>query len=311
MKAWRSYAGFQKVEGLALVDASTLAVLNDNDFRVASIVVDQSTGTFTLAPGYEPEPEVLGLISMPHAFDASDRDGLVHLRSWPVFGMYQPDAIASFEVCGETFLVTANEGDTRDYEGHVDEARARSLSALHPDLPELASDPLLGRLTVTTAPPDGDLTRPYVFGTRSFSIWNASTGTQLWDSGADFETYTAAAFPAFFNSNHEENDCDTRSDNKGPEPEGVAIGAIGGRTFAFVGLERVGGVMIYDVSTPSAPSFVKYLNPRDFTGASVGPDSGAEIVRFIPARDSPTRTPLLLVSNEISGTVSLWRLSLQ
>jgi hypothetical protein len=149
-----------------------------------------------------------------------------------------------------------------------------------------------------------------VFGTRSFSIWNASTGAQVWDSGSDFEKHTAAAFPRFFNGNHEVNDFDTRSDNKGPEPEGVAIGKIDGRTFAFVGLERIGGVMIYDVSSPAAPSFVTYVNPRDFSGPAVGPDSGAEIVRFIPANESPTRSPLLLVSNEISGTVTLWRLRL-
>ena len=66
--------------------------------------------------------------------------------------------------------------------------------------------------------------------------------------------------------------------------------------------------MIYDVTVPTAPSFVRYLNDRDFSSPSVGPDSGAEIVRFIPADDSPTREPLLVFSNEITGTVSIWRL---
>jgi hypothetical protein len=304
------YGGFQKVEGLALIDATTVAVINDNDFRVAGIVVDQATGKFSLAPGYEPEPEVLGLISTPHGFDASDRDGVINVRSWPVFGMYMPDAIANFQVRGETFLVTANEGDTREYDGYAEEARARSLSALYPGLPEVTSNAQLGRLTVTNTPPGGDLSRPYVFGTRSFSIWNASTGKQVWDSGSDFERHTASAFPLFFNSNHEANDFDSRSDNKGPEPEGVATGKIGRRTFAFVGLERMGGVMIYDVSSPTAPEFVRYINPRDFSGSAIGPDSGAEVVRFIPAAKSPTRSPLMLVSNEISGTVTLWRLDL-
>jgi hypothetical protein len=161
---------------------------------------------------------------------------------------------------------------------------------------------------VTTSPPDGDLSRPYVFGTRSFSIWSARTGAQVWDSGADFERYTAQAFPKNFNSNHEANDYDTRSDNKGPEPEGLAIGRLGSRTYAFVGLERIGGVMIYDVSDPSAPTFVRYLTTRDFSGSGVGPDAGPEIVRFVPREDSPIRKPLLVVSNEISGTAAIWQL---
>lgn len=301
------YADYEKVEGLALIDATTVAVVNDNDFRVAGVTIDQATGTFTYPTSYVPEPEVLGLITTS-GIDASDRDNLINIRNWPVFGMYQPDAIASFKGCGSEYLVTANEGDARDYSGFAEEARARSRSASYPTIPEVLDDQQLGRLTITTAPPDGDLSRPYVFGTRSFSIWDAATGAQVWDSGADFERITAGAFPLNFNSTHDANDFDTRSDNKGVEPEGVAVGTIGGRNYAFVGFERIGGVAIYDITVPYAPVFLEYLNTRTFTGSSVGPDSGPEIVRVVEASKSPTGAPLLVVSNEITGTVAFWQL---
>jgi hypothetical protein len=301
------YANVQKVEGLAMVDATTLAVVNDNDFGVAAIAIDQTMGTFTRAVGYVPEPTLFGIIETG-GMDASDRDGVTNIRNWPVYGMYQPDAVASFKACGNSYLVTANEGDARDYDGFAEEVRARSVKASYPAIPEVGDDLQLGRLTITASPPDGDLSQPYVFGTRSFSIWNAKTGAQVWDSGAELEALSAAAFPAFFNGNNDSNDFDTRSDNKGPEPEGLTVGKMRGRSYAFVTLERIGGVVIYDVTNPAAPSFVQYLNTRDFTGPGIGPDSGPEIVRFISAEHSPTRAPLLVISNEISGTVTLWSL---
>jgi hypothetical protein len=131
----------------------------------------------------------------------------------------------------------------------------------------------------------------------------------VWDSGADLEVRTAAAFPRNFNSNNDENTFDDRSDNKGPEPEGVAVGNVAGRTYAFVGLERQGGVMVYDVTDPAAPQFVDYKNTRSFEGDAVGPDSGPEVLRFIDAKDSPTGTPMLVVANEVTGPVNLWRLA--
>jgi hypothetical protein len=300
------YADYEKVEGLALIDATTVAVINDNDFQVGGSVIDQATGRFTLDP--DAEPTVLGIIKMNQGIDASDRDNVINIRNWPVFGMYQPDAIANYKACGETYFVTANEGDARDYDGFAEEARARSVMSSFPGVPQVADDMQLGRLTITTAPPGGDFSRPYVFGGRSFSIWNGKTGEQVWDSGVDFENITAMTFPKNFNSNHEANEFDTRSDNKGPEPEGVAIGRVRGRNYAFVGLERIGGVMVYDITNPAAPWFVTYFNSRNFAASPVGPDAGPEIVRFVPTQDSPTRRPLRVVSNEISGTVSLYNL---
>ena len=109
--------------------------------------------------------------------------------------------------------------------------------------------------------------------------------------------------PDFFNSANDEANLDSRSDNKGPEPEAVATGVVDGRTYAFIGLERVGGVMVYDVTGSIAPTFVEYLVTRDFTVAA-GPDSAPEGMAFVPAADSPSGEALLLVSHEVSGTVA-------
>lgn len=301
------YDKVEKVEGLAVIDADTIAVINDNDFGVAGISIDTATGTFEYLPDYTPEPIVLGIVDTP-GLDASDRDNVINIRKWPVYGMYQPDAMANFRVGHKTYLVTANEGDARDYDGFSEESRARAIRNQYPALPELADDRQLGRLTVTTAVPGGDLSRPYVFGARSFSIWNAATGALVWDSGSELEARTASALPGFFNADNEEDNFDNRSDNKGPEPEGVAVGEVDGRTYAFVGLERIGGVMVYDVSDPRAPEFVEYLTTRSFGGETLGPDAGPEVLRFVDRHASPTGKPMLVVAHEITGTVTMWSL---
>jgi len=301
-----AYNTVQKVEGLALIDANTLAVINDNDFGVADIAIDASTGTFAPRPGYTPEPTLLGLIQT-HGLDASDRDNVINIRNWPVYGMYQPDGIASYAVAGQRLLVTANEGDARDYPGFKEDVRAKDVKGNYPAVPEAGVDAQLGRLTITTVPPAGAV-RPYVFGARSFSIWDAASGEQVWDSGTELEVLTAAQLPVNFNSDHAANNFDNRSDNKGPEPEGVAVGRIGTHQYVFVGLERIGGVVVYDVTDPTEPEFVEYLVNRDFSASPVGADSGPEVVRFISALESSNGKPMLVVANEISGTVSLWGL---
>ena len=118
----------------------------------------------------------------------------------------------------------------------------------------------------------------------------------------------ATALPANFNSTSDANEFDTRSDDKGPEPEGVAVGRIGSRTYAFVGLERPGGFVVFDVTNPAAPSLVEYVNSRDFSAdpTTSATDAGPEVLSFVPADDSPNGRPLVVVSNEISGTVSIW-----
>ena len=115
------YNQVQKVEGLTLIDPQTLAVINDNDFGVAIITVNEE-GTFTL--NYVPEPIQFGIIETTGSgFDASDRDAKINIRQWPVKGLYLPDAIASYKVGGKTFLITANEGDAREYDAFEEAVR--------------------------------------------------------------------------------------------------------------------------------------------------------------------------------------------
>jgi len=263
--------------------------------------------------------------------DASDRDGGINIRNWPVFGWYMPDTIATYQFQGQTLLVTANEGDTRDYDGYSEEARMADLSldaTAFPDAATLQLDENLGRLLTSTADgdidDDGDVDVLYSIGARSFSIWDGTTGALLYDSGNDFERITANRLPEHFNADNDENDPDTRSDAKGPEPEAVAIGNIGGASFAFIGLERIGGIMVYNISNPQSPRFVEYRIDRDFSEEpSLGDTDGdgideanpaagdiaPESIIFIPAADSPNGNDLIAVGNEVSGTLALYQVN--
>jgi hypothetical protein len=309
------YNNVQKAEGLALLADGRLAVVNDNDFQVAQIVIDQSQGTFVRTDGYAPESTVVGIIERP-GLDASDRDGpsnsaKINIRPWPVFGMYQPDAIASYRVRGRDYFVTVNEGDARDWPGYAEEARVSALTldpTAFPNAATLKSNANLGRLNVTRAlgdvDADGDFDALYTLGGRSFSIWNTS-GNLVYDSGAALERITSIALPSLFNAGHDDPAMDNRSDNKGPEPEALAIGELEDRTYAFVGLERVGGIAVFDITQPTTPVFVEYLNDRT-TGDPATRDLGPEGMKFIPARESPNGRPLLMLTSEVSNTVSMY-----
>ncbi|NAS21525.1 alkaline phosphatase [Herbidospora sp. NEAU-GS84] len=243
--------------------------------------------------------------------DASDKDGRINIVPRPVKGMYQPDALASYESHGRTYLVTANEGDARDWECFAEEVRVKDLKTTLPDA--LKADAELGRLTVTSTSPknaEGVTTELHAIGARSVSVRDAE-GRLVWDSGDQIERLVAKELPAEFNADQENKTFDSRSDNKGPEPEGVAVGDVRGRTYAFAGLERVGGVVAFDVTDPRHPEIADYVNSRNFAGdveAGTGGDSGPEGVLFVPASDSPTHRPLLVVGHEISGTTAIYEI---
>jgi YVTN family beta-propeller protein len=261
--------------------------------------------------------------------DASDEDGgtntnsgtpAVRIAPQPVKGMYLPDAIARFTVDGASYLITANEGDARaDWPGFNEETRVRAhcSAGLDPavfgDAANLVLDSNLGRLRITTTPNGGSsgknaagqCTELYSFGARSFSIWDTNLN-RVYDSGDEFEQKTVALPNARFNASNDNNDLDGRSASKGPEPEGVVVGRFGSKTYAFIGLERIGGVMVYDVSKPSAASFVTYLNTRNNESGDRGPEG----LTFIPADKSPNNKPLLVVGNETSGTTAILQVNL-
>jgi len=342
----------EKTEGIAVIDSYTIAVINDNDFGVAQITVNPD-GTFTR--NYVPEPVQLGIVEVRHnALDASDRDGAgntgkINIRPWPIKGLYMPDTIASYKVGPKTYLVTANEGDAREYITEVEDPETGEIEEVNvfieavrlgsssvvldpvkfPNAAVLKDSDNLGRLNITSASGRNPVTGVYeeivAFGARSFSIWDEH-GLQVFDSGDDFERLTARVFPDKFNASNSNNDFDNRSDDKGPEPEGVVIGKVFGRDYAFIGLERIGGVVVYDISNPHAPFFVDYVNHRDFTqevslvinedtddemevSNPAAGDLGPEGLLFIKAENSPNGRPLLVIGNEISGTTTVFEIN--
>ncbi|MDG5900015.1 alkaline phosphatase [Shewanella xiamenensis] len=263
--------------------------------------------------------------------DASDKDDMVNLQAYAgVYGMYQPDTVASYRWNNADFIVTANEGDSRDYAGFSEEARAGdfTLDPNHPQFAAAKDKTQLARLKVTKSmgddDNDGDYDKIVSFGARSFSIWTAD-GQQVFDSGSDFERITAALLGNNFNNNNEENKGDSRSDDKGPEPEALVLGKIGQKLYAFIGLERTSGFMMYDVTNPFDVHFVDYVVNRDFdasfsintdTGevkgdASLAGDLGPEGMKFVSAEKSPNGQPLLIIGNEVSGTTSVYQIKVQ
>ncbi len=295
----------------------------------ALAIIDITTASVTQLAGLGIKNHSLAAngFGSSNALDASDRDGIpvanagrINIQNWPVKGLFLPDGIASIKQGSKTYLLLANEGDSRDYSGYSEETRIGSM-ALDPAVfpPAVATDlkktSNLGRLKATKA--QGDTAgnsvykEIYSFGTRSFSIRDTA-GNLIWDSGNQFEQITASLKPTFFNSNHEINKFDDRSDDKGPEPESVTVGKAFGRSYAFIGLERLSGIMVYDVTNPTAPEFVQYADNRDFTQPTntvAAGDLGPEGVLFISEDNSPNGKPLLVVANEVSGTTTVYEIS--
>lgn len=262
-------------------------------------ILDIATATFT---------SIVPLGFKNHALagneiDASDRDGpgntsIWNPQTWPVFGMYQPDAIIAVTIGGTEYLITANEGDARDYTGFAEEVRVGSSSfqldpTVFPNAAVLKQNANLGRLTVTNTlgntDGDGDFDAIYVFGGRSFSVWN-NDGTLVYDSGNMLDAIIAEQFPA--------NRDGGRDDNKGTEPEGLAYGTIGGNDYLFVGLERAGGVLAFRVDGPTEFEFAGFLTEDG--------DLNPEVFAFIP--ETGGASAALVVPNEVSVTTTTYAL---
>ncbi len=375
-------------------DSTTAWIALQENNALAVLDIASATITDILPLGYKDHG------AEGNGIAASDTETTINIVRWPgVVGMYQPDAIASYSVNGEHYIVSANEGDARAWGetnqaywdgdanlGFVEEIRFKHLfhksgfarrvgddmppqlinlaagALLNPDIfaycgatqgepGNCREDDQLGRLTVawtdgyrkdSSGQPvmfnssgvedeNGDrlmYDQVYAYGGRSVAIWSA-TGELIWDSGDFIEQYLASddcklgsnrdiACATYFNANHSSGSSfGNRSDNKGPEPEAVAVGSFGDKTFAFVGLERIGGVMVFDISTPATPVFVDYLNTReDWTTADPGSvlstagDLGPEGISFVSAEQSPNGKPLLIIGNEVSGTTAIYQIEL-
>lgn len=212
-----------------------------------------------------------------------------------LYGVYMPDGITLYEVNGKSYILTANEGDAREF-GNFNALKEIKINDKKVEV-------------LDNSKFDGlEEDKNYVLGGRSFSVWDADTMELVYDSGSDFEKITAEMYPDYFNSNNKSLEIDNRSGKKGPEPEEVRIGAVGDKIYAFVGLERVGGVMSYDITDPNNISFKEYVNTRDFNSDMAG-DVAPEGMDFIEAEYSPTGYPLLLVACEVSGTVAVMQIN--
>ena len=308
---------------------------------IATVDLDTATVTDVFGLGFIDR----GVVPL----DASDRDPedapTISIATYPsLYGVPMPDGVHSYRVGDETYIVTANEGDAREWGDYVEPARVKDLGTedasgtgpLCENLEGYDDDAALGRLEVTTEmgfdEQQGCYSELYAFGSRSFSIYSAD-GELVFDSGAEFEELSARlseSTPLVFNSGHDDNEFDSRSDAKGVEPENLTIGEVDGRSYAFIGFERLGGVIVYDVTDPAAPSYVEYINNRSFdvslgdeyealeeAGASeqelaelvnsVG-DLGPEGLDFISAESSPTGVPMIVVGNEVTGSTTLYTL---
>ena len=226
-----------------------------------------------------------------------------------VLGIYMPDAIASFSIGNVPYFITANEGDDRDdFLATPETARVSSLTldaTAFPNAATLQGELELGRLTVIRTMglnSNNQYEKLYALGARSFSIYNATTGAQVFDSGFDLEQRAYATLPTALLSKSQ---VIGRLDNKGPEPESVVVGQIGSKTYAFVALERTSAILMYDVSNPAAPVFVQWLqNTTDMTNGDISPEG----LEFVPAAKSPTGKPLLLAGYEVSGSLAVWEI---
>jgi hypothetical protein len=252
-----------------------------------------------------------------NGFDASDRSSSPHIANWPVKGLYMPDGIANYQVNGTTYIVGANEGDDREYSAFNERLRVNDPlykldSTVFPNAQMLKDDNNLGRLRVTKASGDtdgdGDFDEIHLIGGRSFSIWNTETKSIVYDSKDDFEQYLLKTpkYTPVYNADHESNTPRARSTSKGPEPEGLVLAQIAGKHYAFVSLERQGGVMVYDITDPANAKFVDYNNPRDLS--TYGGDNGPEGIFYISNKQSPDGNHYIVVANEVSGSLSIYKI---
>lgn len=312
-------------------DGTTAYVSLQENNALAIVDIANAEVTQLQALGYKDH-------SLPeNALDAIEDDS-IDITTQPLYGMYQPDAIDTYSVGGETYLVMANEGDAREYAGLFETGVLKEVDGQWGlDATEDDSDNLdieidasqfedgvlesLAGLEVTTeygdTDDDGVLEELYLFGARSFSVHDTD-GNRLYESGDAFEQLVAEEQPDNFNSDDDENGRDSESVASGPEPEGVTVGDVGGTPHAFIGLEEIGAITTYDVGDPEAPSNQDYINTRNFDvgpeedieegsmAADAAGDLSPEGLEFVPAEDSPVDDAMLAVSYEVSGTTSLY-----
>lgn len=291
-----------------------IAISDDNKTAYVSLQENNAIASINIEDAQINYVKGLGFIdhTLPgneiDAIRGKDANAKIDIKNDDFLGTPMPDGIAFVSKNGKDYILAANEGDARewgDYENtdknKFDKSADKKTEFLDPE----KTDGLV----------EG---RTHLLGGRSFSIYDASDLRRVYNSGSDFEKNTARIFPDFFNTNNDEDkgpdELDARSNKKGPEPENVAVLNIKDRTYAIVGLERISGIMIYDITDPLNPVYKDYFNNRIFiksvdkdekVGLEKRGNIGPEGLCTIEAKDSPTGKPLVLVANEVSGTVQV------
>ncbi|WP_422547150.1 choice-of-anchor I family protein [Psychrobacter glacincola] len=312
-----------------------IAVAKDGKTAYVSLQENNAIAIIDIASATVTDIKALGAkdhLQVGNELDVSNKDNAINITTWPIMGMYMPDAIDTYSIGNKTYIVTANEGDAREWgdfsevmnfkDVQVDTTKYSSFACHELDCSDEKS---LGKLDFSSvmgdANNDGVYETLYSFGARSFSIWDTDNmSTPIYDSGSLMANYTADKYADNFNASNDKNDFDNRSDNKGVEPEGVTIGQVGSQTIAFVGLERISSVMAFDVTDPMNVKLLGEINTRSFddaklelakngtAAANADGDLGPEGLTFISATDSPSGKPLLLVGFEVSGTSRVFEL---
>ena len=274
----------------------------------AIAVLDLASGSFAgiYSAGLEDYSQVeIDLDKKDEAYQPATYESLRGLR--------MPDGITLVQVDGTDYLLTANEGDSREWGDYLNEdERNFGKDETSPSGKITAQNSTLtGKVVFFDATDyDGlDQNLDYIFGGRSFTMFRVTPQgmEEVFTSGSDFEAKTAAYLPAYFNCSNDDLTIDDRSGKKGPEPETVTVGTVGEQTYAFVTLERIGGVMAYDITNPAETTYANYINSRDFS-TDVAADDSPEGLKFIPASESPTGEALLLAACEVGGTVAAYTL---
>ncbi|NIJ44728.1 hypothetical protein FHR24_001167 [Wenyingzhuangia heitensis] len=275
-----AYVSLQENNGLAIVDLATKTItkivgLGVKDYNISG-----------------------------NEIDASNKDDIAgNLKNWNVLSYYMPDAIDYFTSNGNGYIVSANEGDSRDYDGYSEEERVKDLDldpTAYPNAEWLQEDENLGRLKVTTANgknSEGKYEQIYGYGARSFSIWNTN-GERVYDSGSEIARKTLTLAPSIFNQ--DEGKADGRSDDKGAEPESVKTLKIGDETILFVGLERTSAVLVYNVTNALNPEFITWLYDAN--------DISPEGITVVDKADSPTGNYLMIATHEVSSTIAIYEI---
>ena len=304
-------------EYVAAIDNNTAYATLQEANGIAEIDLNTATVTQIFSAG-QVDRAVVGL-------DASNRDDDDNLETFDnVVGLNQPDTLATFAIHMDNYFITANEGDAREYDCIDDDDRAADLTldpTAFPTAADLQLDENLGRAKVDSnfgdTDGDGDYDQIGLRGGRSMTIFK--NGELLFDTEELIATEMKKIVgdDILMNGQFEidgENvvyDASSRADDKGGEPEGVAIGTTGERRVAVLGLERFSALLFFDITDPAAPTLISWeqMQPIADTPLSESKAWSPEGIVFVPSWQSPNGKPLVITSYEMSGTLSIHQIT--